>query len=339
MEAFLNNTHMMAVVLDERFNFIWVNPSYARTCGYDVSYFPGKNHFALYPHQENEAIFQRVVETGEPFFVVAKPFDFPDQPERGTTFWDWSLIPIKDDNGKVNSLVFTLAEVTDRIIGEKALKEANKKLSLLSSITRHDIRNQLSIINGYLGILEEKANDHSFDAEFKSIINASSKIESLIQFMKTYEEIGVKAPMWQNVWSLVNEVKSRFHDSGLEVENSIPHGLEIYADPLIINVFSNIVDNAIRHGQKASKICFSIEKAEDKIMIICEDDGEGISENARKDLFTQRKGLDHGFGLFLSKEILSITGIGIREAGQFGKGAKFVLEPQRGWVRVLDHDH
>ena len=91
---------MMAVFLDPQFNFIWVNRAYAETCCHEPSFFPGKNHFDLYPNEENQAIFQQVVNTGEPFFVAAKPFTFPDQPERGTTYWDWSLIPVKDSSGE-----------------------------------------------------------------------------------------------------------------------------------------------------------------------------------------------------------------------------------------------
>jgi len=121
--AVLEHTHMMAAYLDERFNFIWVNRAYAETCNHEPSFFPGKNHFDLYPQEDNQAIFQRVVDTGKPFFVEAKPFTFPDQPERGVTYWDWSLIPVKGDDGNVTGLVFTLAEVTARILGEAALRE------------------------------------------------------------------------------------------------------------------------------------------------------------------------------------------------------------------------
>ena len=123
----LDHTHMMAVFLDPRFNFIWVNRAYADTCKHEPSFFPSKNHFDLYPHEENQAIFQRVVGTGEPFFVAAKPFEFSDQPERGVTYWDWSLIPLKDGMGKVAGLVFTLAEVTERIRAEEALQKSEEK--------------------------------------------------------------------------------------------------------------------------------------------------------------------------------------------------------------------
>ncbi len=113
LRAILNNTHMMAVYLDTRFNFLWVNPAYAAACNYEPSFFPGKNHFDLYPHEENQAIFQRVADTGEPFFASAKPFEFADDPERGVTYREWSLKPTKHSRGAVTGWVITLSEVTE----------------------------------------------------------------------------------------------------------------------------------------------------------------------------------------------------------------------------------
>ena len=76
-------TDVMLVYLDLQFNFAWVNKAYADTCRMAPADMIGKNHFALYPDEENESIFRRVRETGEPVFFKDKPFEFPDQPERG----------------------------------------------------------------------------------------------------------------------------------------------------------------------------------------------------------------------------------------------------------------
>ena len=74
----LEHTHILTAFLDPQFNFVWVNQAYAAAGKHEPSFFPGKNHFDLYPHEENQAIFQRVVDTGEPFFVAARPFDYPE---------------------------------------------------------------------------------------------------------------------------------------------------------------------------------------------------------------------------------------------------------------------
>jgi PAS domain S-box-containing protein len=113
------NIHL--VYLDRDFNFVRVNQAYADTCGFKPEEMVGKNHFALYPHEENEAIFKRVRDTGVPAQYHDKPFTFPDQPDRGTTYWDWTLEPVKDNSGKVIGLIFSLVETTERKRAEEDL--------------------------------------------------------------------------------------------------------------------------------------------------------------------------------------------------------------------------
>jgi PAS domain S-box-containing protein len=125
LNRIFSTTHFSLVYLDKEFNFIQVNKTYADACGHAPEYFPGKNHFDLYPHEENESIFRQVVETGEAFTAHAKPFEFPDDPDRGTTYWDWTLYPVKDMHGQVEGLVFILLDVTERHRAEEALQAAS----------------------------------------------------------------------------------------------------------------------------------------------------------------------------------------------------------------------
>lgn len=131
LNALLQATDQMLVYLDSAFNFVWVNNAYAEGCGRKTEDLVGKNHFALYPHPENERIFQQVRDTGEAIFFKDKPFDFPDQPERGTTYWDWKLTPIKDGTGKVSGLVFSLRETTKQVLAESALRESEIRFRTL----------------------------------------------------------------------------------------------------------------------------------------------------------------------------------------------------------------
>jgi PAS domain S-box-containing protein len=116
------NSHL--VYLDRDFNFVRVNEAYAKTCGYKPEEMIGKNHFALYPSAENEAIFARVRDTGIPAEFHDNPFVFPDQPERGITYWDWTLVPVEGDSDNVEGLVFSLVETTARKRAEDALRES-----------------------------------------------------------------------------------------------------------------------------------------------------------------------------------------------------------------------
>jgi PAS domain S-box-containing protein len=115
------------VLLDRHFNFVRVNDAYARAGRRDVSEFPGRNHFELYP-SDAKAIFERVVETKEPYETIARPFVYPDHPEWGVTYWDWALVPILDDEGRVELLLFTLRDVTARARAEEELRQHRNHL-------------------------------------------------------------------------------------------------------------------------------------------------------------------------------------------------------------------
>lgn len=130
------NVHL--VYLDRDFNFLRVNEAYAKTCGYRPEEMIGKNHFVLYPNEENAAIFARVRDTGETASFIDRPFVFPDQPKRGVTYWDWTLSPIKGTSGNVEGLVFALVETTERKRTEEELQqtlvEANLRQAEVSAL-------------------------------------------------------------------------------------------------------------------------------------------------------------------------------------------------------------
>jgi GAF domain-containing protein len=127
LETIFDHTHVLVACMDSHFNLLRVNRAYAAADEREPSFFPGRNHFDLYPNQENEEIFHHVVETGQLYAVYAKPFEYPDHPGRGVSYWDWSLVPLKDSEGTVTGLVLTMANVTDRVRADQTLR-ANEKL-------------------------------------------------------------------------------------------------------------------------------------------------------------------------------------------------------------------
>ncbi|AKB83500.1 Phytochrome, two-component sensor histidine kinase [Methanosarcina barkeri 3] len=132
LESIMQATDVMLVLLDSQFNFVWVNSAYAEACNMKPEDMVGKNHFALYPNEENEAIFRQVRDTGKGVFYKDKQFVYPDQPECGITYWDWSLAPVKDDCGTITGLVLSLRETTKYKKIEDALQQAYENLQVKS---------------------------------------------------------------------------------------------------------------------------------------------------------------------------------------------------------------
>ncbi|MBI3779366.1 MAG: EAL domain-containing protein [Gammaproteobacteria bacterium] len=122
LEKIFSTTHILIAYLDAEFNFVQVNRAYAEADGRSPEFFIGKNHFALYPDAAVEAIFRRVAETGEPYTVYARPFTYAEHPERGVTYWDWTLHPVRDTDGKISGLVFCLIHATDRVKAQERIQ-------------------------------------------------------------------------------------------------------------------------------------------------------------------------------------------------------------------------
>jgi PAS domain S-box-containing protein len=115
------NAHL--AYLDRDFNLVRVNETYANGSGYSPEALVGKNHFDLFPNTENEMIFTRVRDTGESIAVRDKPFEYRYRPERGMTYWDWTLSPVKNAGGLVVGLVHSLYETTERKKNEDRVHE------------------------------------------------------------------------------------------------------------------------------------------------------------------------------------------------------------------------
>jgi len=130
----MEHTDIHLAFLDAEFRFIRVNTAYAEGSGYAKEELLGRRHFDLFPDPENQAIFERVRDTGEAFRAYAKPFTYTDQPERGTTYWDWSLVPVRGAGGGVQGLVFSLADVTERIRAEEEIRIRNRRLAVLNAV-------------------------------------------------------------------------------------------------------------------------------------------------------------------------------------------------------------
>jgi PAS domain S-box-containing protein len=134
LETIFSTTHISIVYLDKDFNYVRVNHAFAEETGRDESFFVGKNHFALFRDEDNEAIFRKAIDTGETLSGFARPYNFIEIPERGITYWDWTITPVKDDEGSVKEIIFIMVNVTDRILSHKRIQESEARLAKAQSI-------------------------------------------------------------------------------------------------------------------------------------------------------------------------------------------------------------
>ncbi|HVP96021.1 HAMP domain-containing sensor histidine kinase [Methanoregula sp.] len=201
---------------------------------------------------------------------------------------------------------------------------ANKKLNLLSGITRHDIKNQLTALLAYIELTRMMPQDPEMTATIDKEEVVANNILRQIEFTRTYEDIGVKAPLWINVAQQMALLLPLVRSAGITLEITTGD-LEVYADPLLEKVFENLIDNSLRHGEHVKRISVSYERGASGLLLIYRDDGVGVAAGEKEKIFERGFGKHTGLGLFITREILSITDLSISEHGTPGAGVRFEI--------------
>ncbi|MFA5266611.1 MAG: ATP-binding protein [Methanoregula sp.] len=240
---------------------------------------------------------------------------------------------IKDPDGDSAGVVLIIHDITGRKASERALRLAKEKLSLLSQLTRHDITNLVTALNGYVLLLSEKTNDPISAQYTSACAGILGKIDGHLQFSREYEEIGKHEPVWQSAEAIVTRAKSDLPSSRVEISLSVPPFL-VYADPLSVKVVYNLLENALRHGGSGlTRVRVSTEeRAGGELVLAIEDNGAGVPADQKELIFRHGFGKNTGLGLTLSREILAVTDIRLIETGIPGNGARFELHiPPQSW--------
>jgi PAS domain S-box-containing protein len=233
-----------------------------------------------------------------------------------------------DEAGNKQGIEGIIHDITPARRAEDALKEANRKLNLLNSVTRHDVANQLTVLYGYSQLAVLKNTDPVINDFLHKIDAVTATIGRQIEFSKTYQDLGVQEPGWFGLDAIFTRVRPK----GILFSNDCT-GIEVFADPMLEKVFLNLFGNAVMHGEHVTRITIHCEKAADgDLLITIEDNGVGIPLQEKPKIFRKGYGKHTGFGLFLAREILAITGISIHETGKYGTGARFeIILPKDGY--------
>ena len=333
--AILNTAHAAIFIQDIDGIILYVNRYFETLSGYTAIETLGKkvDQFLVIP--EEEKIYQKILEklrTSQSIDDIENTWKAKDGTLRSLA-WSGRVIPGSGDNGEV--IVIIAVDITDRKKAEEAIKKANKQILLLNSITRHDILNELTKLTGFFSLLSVKNTNKESVMLIKKAESVTEKIRRQIIFTRDYQNIGTQPPEWVNVGEIITKVLTTVDKEGIQVVNEAAD-LEIYTDRLIEKVFFNLIENAIRHGEHVSRILITHEQVKYDLNLVVEDNGIGIPISEKEEIFQHGHGKNTGYGLFLVREILSITGLSIRETGKPAGGARFEITVPRGQYRLVN---
>ena len=307
-------------ILDPDGNLTYVNHAFLKMWGYDA-----KEEVIGLKGRVMSLALERKPDLLEQFWKNSSIIgEFEVEKKDGTPFViHLSAKVVKNPDGHPLFIIASMVDISDIRNYQEALQKANEKLNLLSDVTRHDILNQLTSLLGYLELMRSVPPE-GVPVYIQKIESLAKTIETQISFTSDYQNMGVLAPRWQRVDHIIAGVLSQAAHRQVEIVADVGK-IEVYADPLLTKVFVNLVDNALRHGDHVTRIVVTFHQTAAGGVIVLQDNGKGVSADLKEKIFARGFGRNTGYGLFLVRAILDITGISIHETGTEGTGARFEI--------------
>jgi PAS domain S-box-containing protein len=274
---------------------------------------------------------QRGVEARDHFHV-----EYRAMAKDGSIIWLWEQgCPVFDDGGELVGLEGFIADVTARKKAQENVRLANWKLTLLGDITRHDVLNRVSLLFGYLELAGNNAKDEKVRRYVEKAIVAARTIGEQMEFIREYQGLGISEPEWFDMNQLLARAISKTDFVNITIDFELD-GLSIYADPMVDKVFTNLMENSVKHGGTVSHIDVSYMKGDENVEIFFRDDGKGIENGIKERMFDKNYMHRLGHGMNFIQEVLRITGLEIDEIGQPGHGVAFRIKVPAGCYRLVE---
>ena len=223
------------------------------------------------------------------------------------------LVGVAQVRAKQNAEAATQAKLEQEFVERQ--QETNE---VLNRILRHHLLNGLTVIRGQAQVLEagvdEEAADHA-----ETVIDRADEMTATIEEIRDITRTLTEEPTLLSVdfGAVLSEeladARERFPDGTFVVEGSIPSDCTVQANDLLGRAIANVLTNAVEHNDSAEpRVELSVQVDEDAVVLSVADNGPGIPEEVRADVFApSERGIDsdgEGLGLFLTASVVEQYG-------------------------------
>lgn len=238
---------------------------------------------------------------------------------------------VTDLSGTVIGGIESLTDISTQQQAIVGLLSANANLHLVNRVIRHDILNELTIVLGYLDLAGESITDPDVQGDLARAGHGARQIQQRIELTREIRFHGTALPFWQQ---LEGAIAAALRNSCSGVPSVTVGGgtVHIFADPLFSRVITTLLAHTCQRGGDGVELW--TEEHGDYLRIIYADNGEGIPEYEKERIFDGTYDNVRGYGLFLDREVLAVTGISLQETGDLGDGARFEMVVPAGAYRT-----
>ena len=204
--------------------------------------------------------------------------------------------PIEDAGGTRVGQTVVLQDVT-------AERRREQRLAVLNRVLRHNLRNDLGVVKGYIEVAANRTDDEAVSDPLATAATTTEDVMALGEKARDVERMvdsAERPPEPVDVPELLAEIKSDLA-GGETVRIDVPP-VQIRTNPTVLDrVFRSLTENGIEHGgtdPQVELVCTRVENG--RVTFEIRDDGPGIPEHEREVLDAgEETSLRHGSGLGL----------------------------------------
>jgi len=255
--------------------------------------------------------------------IDAIEIEFRTHPDAGAPRWIRSRmarVDVEDseDAERVIGLATDISGLKER---ERELKRQNERLEAFASVVSHDLRNPLNVAQGRLEMAREDCESEHHQRVADALDRSQALIDDLLTLAREGQRVSELAPV--SLADAVSRCTRTVETGGATLVTETDATIEADLGQLQ-QVLENLIRNAIDHGGDA--VTITVGDLEDGFYV--EDDGPGVPEDRREDVFeagfsTSTEGT--GFGLAIVREIVEDHGWEIAVSESQSGGARFEI--------------
>lgn len=307
---------------------IYANDGLVELTGFPRDEIVGQNCRFLQGEESDEgprAAMRTAIDDAEPVTVELRNYR-----KDGEMFWNRvSIAPLFDEDDELEYFVGFQQDVTERRKVQERYEERIEMMQGFGKVLSHDLQTPLGVIRGRVELAQETGDDEHLEDADATLDRIEELTEDLAEVMQTGELVSEEkqvdvAELAEDVWQTLD-----VGDAALEVEDGTP---DVYADALALRrMLENLLGNSLEHGEADVRV--RVGSLEDEAGFYLEDDGPGIPEDERSDVFvpgfTTKEG-GTGFGMASVAQIVAAHGWRIRVQDGSDGGVRFEVFDIRG---------
>ncbi|MDB2271968.1 PAS domain-containing protein [Halorubrum ezzemoulense] len=318
--------------------YLLANEATAAAYGKTPEEVEGKSEAEIIPSAEDSEAFRQddlaVIESGEPRTIDEETLTTADGETR---ILQTTKIPYEVAETGEDAVLGYARDVTELKQYERTLEEQRDNLTLLNQVVRHDIRNQLMVVESYTGLLEDALVDDQSRTYARTVIEAAKQAADITETARDVTDVLLQAGSDLTPMNLraelngqIEQVRSEQDRATVTVSESIPD-VTVAADDLLEAVFRNLLTNAVVHNDKErAEITVSTRVSDDSVRVSIADNGPGIDDDHKEDIFQEgAKGLESGgtgIGLYLVETLVDKYGGDVWVEDNEPTGSVFAVE-------------